>query len=141
MDIFISRTHVSGQLNGENWTVGRRSGLGGKKEKCHGIEVRSTFLVAGRNGPSFLMAYREKPLFKTRLFCFFSHFSKDSLKYAPGEIFQKIDLGFGTIHTGPKVTQLSAVVVGAKPPCHLADDAELVVTWRSPWRRRHWRQA
>jgi hypothetical protein len=71
MDIFISRTHVSGQLNGENWTVGRQNDLGGKKEKCHGIEVRSNFLVAGRNKSSFLMAYREKPLFKTRLFLFF----------------------------------------------------------------------
>jgi hypothetical protein len=26
-------------------------------------------------------------------------------------------------------------------PCHLADDAELTVTWQPPWHRHHWRQA
>jgi hypothetical protein len=63
MDIFISPTHVSGQLNGENWTVGRQNGLGGKIEKCHGIEVRSNFLVAGRNGPSFFNGIHGKASF------------------------------------------------------------------------------
>jgi hypothetical protein len=34
----------------------------------------------------------------------------------------------GVIHTDAKVTQLGAVNVGAKPPYHLADDAELALT-------------
>jgi hypothetical protein len=34
------------------------------------------------------------------------------------------------IHADAKVTQLGAVNVGAKPPCHLADDAELALTWQ-----------
>jgi hypothetical protein len=33
-----------------------------------------------------------------------------------------MDLGLGAIHAG-------AIGVGAKPPCYLADDAELAVTW------------
>jgi hypothetical protein len=36
--------------------------------------------------------------------------------------------GLRTIHAGAKVTQLGAVNVGAKPPCHLADNAELALT-------------
>jgi hypothetical protein len=36
----------------------------------------------------------------------------------------------GAIHAGAKVTQLDAVNVGAKPSCHLADDAELTLTWQ-----------
>jgi hypothetical protein len=44
--------------------------------------------------------------------------------------FQKIDPELGAIHAGAKITQLDAVNVGAKPPCHLADDAELALTWR-----------
>jgi hypothetical protein len=46
------------------------------------------------------------------------------------ERFQKMDPGLGVIHAGTKVTQLSAVNVGAKPPYHLADDAELALTWQ-----------
>jgi hypothetical protein len=46
------------------------------------------------------------------------------------ERFQKMDPGLGTIHAGTKVTQLGAVNVGVKPPCHLADDAELSLTWQ-----------
>jgi hypothetical protein len=41
------------------------------------------------------------------------------------EIFQEMDSGLGAIHAGAKVTQLAA-----KPPCHLADDTELVLTWQ-----------
>jgi hypothetical protein len=41
-----------------------------------------------------------------------------------------MDPGLGAIHAGAKVTQLDAVNVGAKPPCHLADDAELALTWQ-----------
>jgi hypothetical protein len=41
-----------------------------------------------------------------------------------------MDLGLGAIHASAKVTQLGAVDVGAKPPCHLADDAELVLMWQ-----------
>jgi hypothetical protein len=55
------------------------------------------------------------------------------------ERFQKMDLRLGVIHAGAKVTQLGAVGVGAKPPCHLADDAELTVTWQLPWCHHHWR--
>jgi hypothetical protein len=49
------------------------------------------------------------------------------------EKFQKMDIELGAIHAGVKVTQLGAVDavdVGAKPPCHLADDAELALTWQ-----------
>jgi hypothetical protein len=46
------------------------------------------------------------------------------------ERFQKIDPGLGAIHAGAKITQLGAVNVGAKPSCHLADDAELALTWQ-----------
>jgi hypothetical protein len=31
---------------------------------------------------------------------------------------------------GAKVTQLGTVNVGAKPPCHLAHDVELALTWQ-----------
>jgi hypothetical protein len=41
-----------------------------------------------------------------------------------------MDPGLGAIHAGAKVTQFDAVNVGAKPPCHLADDAELTLTWQ-----------
>jgi hypothetical protein len=41
-----------------------------------------------------------------------------------------MDPGLGAIHGGAKVTQLDAVNVGAKPPCHLADGAELALTWQ-----------
>jgi hypothetical protein len=44
--------------------------------------------------------------------------------------FQKIDPGLGVIHVGTKITQLDAVNVGAKPSYHLADDAELALTWQ-----------
>jgi hypothetical protein len=44
------------------------------------------------------------------------------------ERFQKIDLGLGVIHAGAKVTQLGAVSVDVKPPCHLANDAKLTLT-------------
>jgi hypothetical protein len=44
------------------------------------------------------------------------------------ERFQEMDPGLGVIHAGAKVTQLGVVNVSAKPPCHLADDAELVLT-------------
>jgi hypothetical protein len=41
-----------------------------------------------------------------------------------------MDPGLSAIHAGARVTQLGAVDVGAKPPCHLADDAELALTWQ-----------
>jgi hypothetical protein len=41
-----------------------------------------------------------------------------------------MDPGLDVIHVGAKVTQLDAVDVGAKPPCHLADDAKLALTWQ-----------
>jgi hypothetical protein len=41
-----------------------------------------------------------------------------------------MDPGLGAIHVGAKVTQLGAVDVGAKPAYHLADDAELALTWQ-----------
>jgi hypothetical protein len=41
-----------------------------------------------------------------------------------------MDPGLGAIHASAKITQLGAVNVGAKPPCHLADDAELTLTWQ-----------
>jgi hypothetical protein len=41
-----------------------------------------------------------------------------------------MDPGLGVIYVGVKVTQLGAVNVGAKPPCHLADDTELALTWQ-----------
>jgi hypothetical protein len=50
-----------------------------------------------------------------------------------------MDPGLGSIYASAKVTQLGAVSVGAKPPCHLTDAAELAVTWQPPWRRHHWR--
>jgi hypothetical protein len=46
------------------------------------------------------------------------------------ERFQEMDPELGVIHAGAKVTQLGAVGVGAKPPCHLADDAELALMWQ-----------
>jgi hypothetical protein len=41
-----------------------------------------------------------------------------------------MDPGLGAIHAGAKVTHLGAVNVCSKPPCHLADDAELALTWQ-----------
>jgi hypothetical protein len=41
-----------------------------------------------------------------------------------------MESGLGVIYAGANVTQLGAVNVGAKPPCHLADDAELALTWQ-----------
>jgi hypothetical protein len=38
--------------------------------------------------------------------------------------------GLDAIHAGTKITQLDAVNVGGKPSCHLADDAELALTWQ-----------
>lgn len=38
--------------------------------------------------------------------------------------------GLGAIHAGAKITQLGAIDIGVKPPCHLADDAELALTWQ-----------
>jgi hypothetical protein len=46
------------------------------------------------------------------------------------ERFQEINPWLGVNHAGAKVTQLGAVKVGIKPPCHLADDAELALTWQ-----------
>jgi hypothetical protein len=46
------------------------------------------------------------------------------------ERFQKMDPGLDAINAVAKITQLDAVNVGAKPPCHLADDAELALTWQ-----------
>jgi hypothetical protein len=43
------------------------------------------------------------------------------------ERFQKMDPGLGAIYTGVNVTHLGAVDVGAKPQCHLADNAELAM--------------
>jgi hypothetical protein len=39
-----------------------------------------------------------------------------------------MDPELGAIHAGAKVTHLGAVNVDVKPPCHLADDAELELT-------------
>jgi hypothetical protein len=61
-------------------------------------------------------------------FCFLALFLKDFFKYALTERFQEMDLGLGAIHAGAKVTQLGVVNVDAKPPCYLADDAELALT-------------
>jgi hypothetical protein len=41
-----------------------------------------------------------------------------------------MDPGLGDIHAGAKITQLGAINVDDKPPCHLADDAELALTWQ-----------
>jgi hypothetical protein len=41
-----------------------------------------------------------------------------------------MDSGLVAIHDGANVTQLGAVNVGVKLPCHLADDAELALTWQ-----------
>jgi hypothetical protein len=41
------------------------------------------------------------------------------------ERFQNMDPGLGAINAGAKITHL-----GAKPPCHLVDDAELALTWQ-----------
>jgi hypothetical protein len=46
------------------------------------------------------------------------------------ERFQEMDPGLGAINAGAKITQFDAVNVGAKPPYHLADDAELALTWQ-----------
>jgi hypothetical protein len=46
------------------------------------------------------------------------------------ERFYEIDPRLDAIHAGAKITQLGAVNVGAKPPCHLVDDAELALTWQ-----------
>jgi hypothetical protein len=48
----------------------------------------------------------------------------------PTERFQKMDPGLGAINAGAKITQLGAINVSAKPPCHLADDAELALMWQ-----------
>jgi hypothetical protein len=59
---------------------------------------------------------------------FFSFFRKILSNMPLTERFQEMDLRLAVIHAGAKVTQLG--VVGAKPPCHLADDAELALTWQ-----------
>jgi hypothetical protein len=41
-----------------------------------------------------------------------------------------MDPEFGVINADVKITQLDAVNIGAKPPCHLTDDAELALTWQ-----------
>jgi hypothetical protein len=64
-----------------------------------------------------------------RLF-FLAFFRKIFSNMSMTERFHKMDPGLGAIHTCVKVTQLDAVNVGAKTPCHLADDAELVLTWQ-----------
>jgi hypothetical protein len=46
------------------------------------------------------------------------------------ERFQEMNSCLGAINIGAKITQLGAVNVSAKPPCHLADDAELALTWQ-----------
>jgi hypothetical protein len=46
------------------------------------------------------------------------------------ERFQEMDPRLGAINAGAKITQLGAVNVGAKPPWHLADNAELALTWQ-----------
>jgi hypothetical protein len=61
-------------------------------------------------------------------FFFFTFFRKIFLNMFLTERFQKMDSGLGAIHAGAKVTQLGAVNVGVKTPCHLADDAEMVLT-------------
>jgi hypothetical protein len=58
---------------------------------------------------------------------FFKRFSQICLLT---ERFQKMDSGFGVINADAKITQLDAVNVGAKPPYHLPDDAELALTWQ-----------
>jgi hypothetical protein len=63
-------------------------------------------------------------------FCFLALFSKDFFKYAFDGKILGMDSGLGAIHAGAKVTQFGVVNVGVKPPCHLADDAELALTWQ-----------
>jgi hypothetical protein len=60
----------------------------------------------------------------------FSLFRKIFSNTSLTERFQDMNPGLGAIHAGAKVTQLGVVEVGAKPPCHLADDAELALTWQ-----------
>jgi hypothetical protein len=75
------------------------------------------------------------------LFYFLAFFQEIFSNTPPMERFQKMDPELSAIHAGAKITPLGAVDVGAKPPGHLADDAELALTWqRLAWRHRHWRQ-
>ena len=48
LDIFTNRAHMSGQLNGENWTEDGRNGVGDKKVSVSGTCDRTNFLVACR---------------------------------------------------------------------------------------------
>jgi hypothetical protein len=49
------------------------------------------------------------------------------------ERFLKMDLGLDVIMVGAKVTQLDAVYNGVKPPCHLAVEAEVTLTWHEAY--------
>jgi hypothetical protein len=62
-------------------------------------------------------------LYSIPSFYFLALFQKIFSNTLLTERFQEMDPGLGAIHAGVKVTQLGAVNVGAKPPCHLADDA------------------
>jgi hypothetical protein len=59
----------------------------------------------------------------SRLFYCLALFQKIFSNTLLTERFQETDPGLGVIHAGVKVTQLGAVNVGAKPSCHLVDDA------------------
>jgi hypothetical protein len=61
-------------------------------------------------------------------FIFLAFFQKIFSNIPLTKRFQEIDPGLGAIHAGAKITPLDTVNVGAKPPCHLADDAELALT-------------
>jgi hypothetical protein len=76
-----------------------------------------------------------------RFFCFLALFFKILSNMSLAERFQKMDPVLCVIYADAKVTPLGAVGVGTKPPCHLADDDELAVTWQPPWRHHRWRQA
>jgi hypothetical protein len=81
-----------------------------------GTSPRQRSPPAGPSSPIFLL--------------FSSFFQKIFSNTFLTERFYKIDPGLSAIHVGVKITQLGAVNVGAKPPYHLADDAELTLTWQ-----------
>jgi hypothetical protein len=80
LDIVIGQAHISGLSNGENLIEDGRNGLGGKKEKCHGIRVCVNFLVTCRNRPSFIMAHGEKPGCMIQIFAYGLHFCYTRLR-------------------------------------------------------------
>jgi hypothetical protein len=78
----------------------------------------------------FAFACLDLSTHNSRLFCFLAFFQKIFSNMPLAKRFQKMDPELGAIHAGAKETQLGAVNIGAKPPCHLADDVELALTWQ-----------